>query len=54
MKAPQITLIALYCLSLGITMSRHGQERVEKPNFFISLISAGIQIGILIWGGFFS
>lgn len=54
MKAPQITLIILFALSLGITLSKHGQEREDKYNFFTSLISVGIEIGILIWGGFFS
>lgn len=54
MKAPQITFIVLTALGLGITLSKHGQERRDKYNFFTSLISAGIEIGILIWGGFFN
>ncbi|GAA0083139.1 hypothetical protein [Clostridium sp. CTA-6] len=54
MGMPQIILIILSTLSLGIVMSRHGQPREDKYNFFTNLISTGIVIGLLIWGGFFN
>jgi len=54
MGMPQIILIILYCLSLGIAMSKHGQPEEGKYNFFYNLISTGIMIGLLIWGGFFN
>ncbi|MBY6965316.1 hypothetical protein [Clostridium botulinum] len=54
MGMPQIILIILYCLSLGIAMSKHGQPKEDKYNFFYNLISTGIMIGLLIWGGFFN
>ncbi|WP_161627586.1 hypothetical protein [Metaclostridioides mangenotii] len=54
LKAPQIILIAIYMLSLGISMARHGEEKKGKESFFTSTIAAAIQIGLLYWGGFFS
>ncbi len=53
MKMPQIVLIVLFCLSLGISMAKHGQEETKKHNFFTSLVSVAIEVSILIWGGFF-
>lgn len=54
MGMPQIILIILYCLSLGIVMSKHGQPKKDRYNFFITLVSSGIEMGLLIWGGFFN
>jgi len=53
MKTPQIVLIALYSLSLGISMAQHGKPR-ENYNAWTSLFAAAIEIGILWWGGFFN
>lgn len=55
MGAPQIILIVLYALSLGMVISKHGEEKTnEKYNAWAGLIGTAIQIGLLIWGGFFS
>ena len=54
MGIPQMIMIILFCLGIGIEMSRHGQQRNDKYNFFTSLVAVGIQVGILIWGGFFN
>lgn len=54
MHAPQIILIIIYAMGFGITLVKHGQPREETYNIWSFLISLGIQMGLLIWGGFFS
>lgn len=54
MGIPQIIMIIIFCLSLGITMAKNGQPREDKYSFFTSLVATGIQVGVLIWGGFFN
>lgn len=54
MKAPQLILVGLLCLSLGISMCEHGKEKVKKENAWYAIIAAAIQFGLLYWGGFFS
>jgi len=46
-------MIALFALSLGISMSEHGKPRKGNTSFWVNLISVGIQGVILTWGGFF-
>ena len=52
MHAPQITWLCMIALSLGIGLAKHGEPR-PNYSFFSILISAAIETGILIWGGFF-
>jgi hypothetical protein len=52
MKAPQIILIVLYAAGLLLAANNHKQPRTDE-NFWTSLISCAIVIGLLIWGGFF-
>lgn len=54
MKAPQIIIIVMYAMSLGIAAVQHGEPRNDKNNFFISSIAVAIQVALLIWGGFFN
>lgn len=54
MGVPQIIMIAMFAISLGISLAKHGEYRGDKYNFFTSLISVAIEAGILYWGGFFS
>ncbi|WP_158644416.1 hypothetical protein [Clostridium ihumii] len=54
MGIPQIIIIVLLCLSLGMSLAKHGEERTDKYNFLTSLVATGIEVAILIWGGFFS
>jgi hypothetical protein len=53
MGVPQIILCALYTLSLGIHLAKHGEPKNDKYNFFGSFITVAIIIGLLLWGGFF-
>lgn len=52
MRWPQITMIVIFAMSIGISMVQHGNPQPPK-NFWISLLSAAIELGILIAGGFF-
>ena len=53
MHAPQITLIALFALGLGISLAQHGKPR--KPmNAWDSVIGTAATVAILWWGGFWS
>jgi hypothetical protein len=53
MGTPQIIWIALMAVSLGISLSKHGEPKKGKNSFWTALISFGIQLAILTWGGFF-
>lgn len=54
MGLPQILLIGLYAMSLGISMSNHGESKTGKENFGNSLAATILMFGLLYWGGFFS
>ena len=51
---PQIIVIVLYILSLGLALGKHGQPRNDKYNFGVTLIATSIMIALLYWGGFFA
>ena len=53
MGIPQICLIVLIALGLGISLAKHGEPRDDTYNFFTTLISSLIYVGLLILGGFF-
>jgi len=53
MQPPQITMIALFALSLGIAISDHGKPKQGNTSFWANLIAVGTQGVILTWGGFF-
>jgi len=53
MTIPQILMIAIYMLSLGINLAEHGKPRAGTYNFWSALIATAIAFAILIWGGFF-
>ena len=50
---PQIIMIALMFVRLGIELALHGEEAHIKHNFWINLISCVIELFILYKGGFF-
>jgi len=49
---PQILLLALMCLNLGLALGKHGQPR-GNVNFGGALIDAVVLTALLWWGGFF-
>jgi len=48
---PQIILIIIWGLSLGLSIEKHGKP-VGNTNAWISLISISLTGSILWWGGF--
>lgn len=54
MGVPQIIVIVLYSASLCVAANQHGKMIESKHNFWVALIAIGIEVGLLIWGGFFS
>lgn len=53
MGACQIIFTAWLFLALGISLARHGQQRLVRDNFWVALISAVLQFILLYFGGFY-
>ena len=53
MKAPQIIMIIIMAMGLGINLVKNGEPRDDTYSFPISLVSTVVNVGLLIWGGFF-
>jgi len=51
MGLPQWIILGLIFISLLLNAHHHGETR--KYNFWYVLSAAGIEITLLIWGGFF-
>lgn len=54
MGAPQIILLGLWTLGLGVHLARHGQRREERYHFGGRAIATVVWVALLWWGGFFS
>jgi hypothetical protein len=54
MAWPQLTLIVLMALSLGIMLSKHGEPKTGYESFWVSLTTAAFEFWLLYEGGFFS
>ena len=52
MRWPQITMIVIFAMGLGISMVQHGKPQ-PPTNFWVRLLATAIDLGILIAGGFF-
>ena len=52
MGAPQIIIIVLHALKVGVNLARQGQPIESKYDVVTSSISTGIVIAVLYWGGF--
>ncbi|ATO34600.1 transglycosylase SLT domain-containing protein [Dickeya dianthicola] len=51
---PQIIVIILMAISLGVELTKHGEPRTGKRNFWWHLIGVSINALLLVSGGFFS
>ena len=51
---PQITIIAVFSMGLGINLINHGKPANINYNFFTKLIIIGLYMWILNSGGFFN
>lgn len=49
---PQLIMLGLMCIGLGVGLSKHGEAQA-RHNIVIDLISVAVQLGLLYWGGFF-
>jgi hypothetical protein len=50
---PQITMIVLGALSLGIHMAKHGEQRTDKYGAFGMLFTLVLEFWLMYEGGFF-
>lgn len=54
MKAPQIIVLVLTGMGLLLDAYMHGKPKEGKSNIWLSLISRGLSVAPLGWGGFFN
>lgn len=55
MAWPQITIIILMAMNVGMNIAKHGEPRKDSHfNVFWALANSGITAGILYASGFFS
>ena len=52
MTGPQLTLAALWVISLCLHARDHGKPKTGKNSFWNGLIGVGISFAITYWGGF--
>lgn len=53
MSAPEIIIISLTYMSLGISLARDGEPRTGKYSFALSFFSQIIMLLLLFWAGLF-
>lgn len=51
---PQIIVIALYAMSVGITVAEVADGKRPQKDMVNRIIATAVMIGLLWWGGFFS
>jgi hypothetical protein len=51
---PQIIYLILWLLGAGIAMAKHGEPKTGKYDFWTTLLSSILALGLLYWGGFFA
>ncbi|UXN70937.1 hypothetical protein N8A98_07040 [Devosia neptuniae] len=51
---PQITIIVLIALSVGINLAMHGKPRTGTHNVGYSILGSAIWLVPLYYGGFFT
>jgi hypothetical protein len=54
MNAPQIVMIVILALGVGISMEQHGRPKTGTENCVITIIATGIMVALMYWGGFWS
>jgi len=51
---PQIIMIALFAMGLGVNISKHGQQKDQRYNGFTHVVFIIINSIILYYGGFWN
>ena len=54
MKAPQIIMVILMSINLGIELINHGKTAPRTYNVVRELVADGLLIALLWWGGFWN
>jgi len=52
MGVPQILVIVLMALGVGVSLAKYGQQKTDKHDIWDVLIGPSIIAGLLYWGGF--
>lgn len=50
---PQLIVLFLIVLSLGVSMARHGRKKIGRHSLWWELLDFIMLVGLLYWGGFF-
>lgn len=53
MKAPQIIMIVLWSLNMGMALNDKYNNKISTSDFIAKAMAVATYIGILWWGGFF-
>jgi LPXTG-motif cell wall-anchored protein len=51
---PQAIYLGLFLIELGLAIANNGKPKTGNESIWISLISSGLVLALLFWGGFFS
>lgn len=54
MSAPQVVLVAVFALGVGIAIADHGKPKTGTNNAWATIIGTAITAALLWWGGFWS
>ena len=49
---PQIVMIVIGSIGIGVNLVKHGERRTDKYNVWVSIIGCAIEAIILYFGGF--
>lgn len=52
MGIPQIIMVVMMAMSVGLYLGKHGQQKKEKYNVWVAILTAAIEFALLWWGGF--
>ena len=50
---PQLTMIVLYAIGIGIAIAKNGEPKNENHNAFTVILASALGLWILYMGGFF-
>ena len=50
----QIIMLALFFISLGVSITQHGQPKTGYHRFGVEFVAWAIQLSLLYFGGYFS
>jgi hypothetical protein len=54
MGIPEILMIVLWGIGLGVALTQHGEPKTGSYNFFVTLVATALEFGLMWWGGFFA